>query len=557
MSVHTQISSTSNLLGGFEHTSSLSTSPHDPVVSLGSLCVRSAFGETVQSVADALQTRGALTLKQLTAYIRSNQTEKISLPSIRASLLVLLQHNICTVEYRQRPHPPKHGSSPPMIGFYIYHPQRAVVLLRYAKFIEWTRKVFNSACAVVVETLLLAGRLRTIDVLLQSASSSQDPTITKEVALESFFTLVQNGYIRKSSHLKPTRDDDEGETEWKPEDEEPAKKKQKTTTTTTTSERDEATGEDPVAVSLIKSQHKYGPVLPIDTVWQVNIDIFHELMRAFCLGKMVAELYGNKVHLGGSIVTAALKYRAHVRHTQHGVDEDAGEVVILSPESIVSFLTKGALESLEKMPTGDKDSNLLNALKDLSQLDSPEVLRHVGGREFEVNVPSLLEYLHSRIVHQVVCDRFGETAGRIISIIDQLGWLESDKIAEYAMVPAKDTREILHRLYRARYCDLFSVSAARMPTPSNSIYLWRADRSRLYRSVADDIALALWNIRLRRQHQMEVGKEWVARAQQAHDTDENSHETDRVNYQRFCVGLERLDNAVLQLDETLMIFSSF
>ena len=54
-----------------------------------------------------------------------------------------------------------------------------------------------------------------------------------------------------------------------------------------------------------------------------------------------------------------------------------------------------------------------------------------------------------------------------------------------------------------------------------------------------------------------MGKEWIERAQQAGDTEENDHETDRINYQRFCVGLERLDNAAFQLDETLMVLRDF
>jgi hypothetical protein len=43
---------------------------------------------------------------------------------------------------------------------------------------------------------------------------------------------------------------------------------------------------------------------------------------------------------------------------------------------------------------------------------------------------------------QVVLDSHGEVAARVCSILDAQGHLEADAIAETAMVPAKDTREV-------------------------------------------------------------------------------------------------------------------
>ena len=56
---------------------------------------------------------------------------------------------------------------------------------------------------------------------------------------------------------------------------------------------------------------------------------------------------------------------------------------------------------------------------------------------------------------------------------------------------------------------------------------------------------------------MEVGKDWMDRAKEAGATEENVHEEDKKKYHAFCMGLERLDCACLQLDETLMILKDF
>mmetsp|Transcript_27752 Transcript_27752/g.42711 ORF Transcript_27752/g.42711 Transcript_27752/m.42711 type:complete len:102 (+) Transcript_27752:70-375(+) len=93
--------------------------------------------------------------------------------------------------------------------------------------------------------------------------------------------------------------------------------------------------------------------------------------------------------------------------------------------------------------------------------------------------------------------------------------------------------------------------------PSNAIYLWYFNKARTEATVRGNVATALCNIRLRRQHEIEVGKEWIERAREAGETDENDHELDKANYNRFCLGLRRLDDAAIRLDETLMVLTDF
>merc|ERR1740130_943198 len=110
------------------------------------------------------------------------------------------------------------------------------------------------------------------------------------------------------------------------------------------------------------------------------------------------------------------------------------------------------------------------------------------------------------------------------------------------MVPAKDTRELLHRLYRDRYIDLFNVNQGKQHNPNSMIYLWGYSRPRFTRNAADNVCIALCNIRLRRQHEVEVGKDWIERAREAENELENENELDKLMFSRFCQGLERLDN---------------
>lgn len=115
----------------------------------------------------------------------------------------------------------------------------------------------------------------------------------------------------------------------------------------------------------------------------------------------------------------------------------------------------------------------------------------------------------------------------------------------------------MHRLYREHYIDLFNINQGKSHNPNSMFYLWTLTKPRTLRKVTDNVCSALCNIRLRRQHEVEVGKDWIERAKEAGAADENENEADKLNYTRFCLGLERLDSAALQLDETLMVLMDY
>jgi DNA-directed RNA polymerase III subunit RPC3 len=117
--------------------------------------------------------------------------------------------------------------------------------------------------------------------------------------------------------------------------------------------------------------------------------------------------------------------------------------------------------------------------------------------------------------------------------------------------------QVLHTLYRENYINLFNLNQGKQHNPASMFYLWEISRPKSLRNVTDSVCVALLNMRLRRQHEVEVGKDWIERAKEAGATDENDNDADKLNYTRFCQGLERLDNAALQIDETLMVLKDY
>jgi DNA-directed RNA polymerase III subunit RPC3 len=377
--------------------------------------------------------------------------------------------------------------------------------------------------------------------------------------VDAFLKMVQGGFLERVKPLKGPDDDEEEDDEGETEFEAPKRPAKRVKIVVAEKTGAAVMDEDPAVVSLLQSQGHYKAALPLDAVWRINHAMFHDTSRAFSLGRFVAERYGTKVQSAGSLVTAALRFRAnqdHAKAADNGGIEPQWQTTTFTPDDMKQYLPKPVLQNMEKK-VGGVDLNLSKAWQQLAELEAPLVVHRVGSDMFEIAVQSLLTCLHERLFHQIIHDRHGEVAARIVSILTKQGWLESDALAVEAMVPAKDTREFLHQLYRSNYIDLFQLTTSRQHNPATTIYLWKIDRPKLVRKATENVALALWNIRLRREHEVEVGKGWIERAQRTDDTDENEHATDRLNFEKFRLGLERLDCAAQQLDETLMVLQDF
>lgn len=591
----------------FNQTSQMSTSPHDPLLSLASNCVRDFFGPTVQIVADGLFFRGSpCTLSQLLATLRDKcrqkvysqervrllgekvasrlQNQTLQLEPIKAALLVLVTHSIVKVIVKR-----EKGK---LVYRYEMDRKRSRLLPRYPRYVEYAKKALDNMAAALVEELFVQGRMRTVDAILKTVervksleaeaageeeegddeAAAEDKakarTESIQAVLDSFKRLTQAGFLEQIPKLDEEdkkENPDLGEFEFEGATEEPPTKKAKIQEPEDNVILEEP--EDPTIVNLLKG-NLYKNVLPRHAVWRVNVDMFHESLRAFIMGRLVAERYGHKVQSAGSMVTAALKYMGHRRHADKSEDTE----LTFDAASIIRFIPKSVLQGLEKKrktqaATTNKSvsvvSQVARSLQQLSSFKAPVCVLEVetGAKpedsRFEICTTRMVQYLQQRIANQIVRDRHGEVAARVVAILLLNGHLEADSLAEAAMVPAKDIREILHRLYRCKYIDLFTLNQSRTHNPGSMIYLWTASSQRMLQIVVENVCTALLNLRLRRQHQVDIGKHWIERAQEEGDMDENDHEADKLNHRKFCLGLERLYNSCLQLDESLMVIQDF
>ena len=661
-----------NAFGGFTHTSPLSNAtsstahPPDPQKALSSNCIRDYFGPVVQTVTDALQSRGPSTLQELVTFIKSHCVkdwneernrliEQINSSSgkgnggkvnmnkargseaagfvtdashIRASLIVLLHHGLLHVsgggskhasnknqtnDEDQKPQKPDPTSSSTHYT-YTFLSERARLLPRFPRYIQHAKSMIDENAAHLVEALLLNGRMTAEDVISHvwgvcknDESDEKEQQQVLVAIVKSFRTLIESGYITTVDPIASNQEllDQQqkandgingGEVEFELNEDgdiSAGKRKRRSRSTSDASRAKKRKSisagnnygddkkDDEQVVSLLSPMRHF---VPAGSVYRANASMFHASMRALVLGRMISELYGEDVpsngkngngslngqnshlNLAGPIITAALRYAAQQEHAPQQLSETEedehirlAELGIFSPGDIVPFLSNETKQLLQTQ-IGGLAQNLSNNLIRMSKLQHPpilseleEALGHSQGGKFEINTRNLLTQLRHRIIHRVVTTHQGVVAARIINILQQRGHCESDIVAEDAMVPAKEAREALHRLHREKYICLSDMHLTKTHNTGTAIYLWNVIPSRMSKTVINYVTTAILNLRLRRQHEVEVGKEWMDRAKDS--TDENDNEEDKKKYQAFCKGLERLDSACLQLDETLMVLN--
>lgn len=476
-----------NQFARFDFTSTLSSIPHDPPVSLASNCIREYFGPTVQLVADCLIARGGQsTLAQLLntieskahpkertderleivrqAGLRPTSAVKAARPSdaaVRASLLVLVQHSLVVVKKTAKEFKASSQNcrAPPRrrtVYTYQMDPDRALILQRYPRLVEFIKKALDETAATLIEELLVQGRMQTVDAIVStveqlhqlkdaaaeaetagtpgepenapsSGSTSNVKTSNRYTArqsvLESFLRLVRGGFIQQVPVLKDPDLDEEFEFGDEQRGQQPQGVKAEDDNSDADSpapaKKQRVDNHDPVEDPAVVSLLRTGPykTLPRNAVWKINIHMIHEQLRAVSLGWLVAERYNHKIQSSGSIVTAALKLAASKRHSSSR-KLDYEDTNLFTVANILRFLPKAVLQNFEKKE-GGVVPNIYNALVELSHFRSPSVVEEMEvapgqpeDAKFQIQTQKLVEYLRDRIVHQVRV-RHGDEVCRI------------------------------------------------------------------------------------------------------------------------------------------------
>lgn len=103
--------------------------------------------------------------------------------------------------------------------------------------------------------------------------------------------------------------------------------------------------------------------------------------------------------------------------------------------------------------------------------------------------------------------RFGGPACRIFRLLLLKGQLEQKQIAEMAMIPVKDTRELLYRLLKVDFVQLQEVARTADHAPARTFYLWRVGHLHVIDRLHNELHRTVAKVRARLKHEADQDAE--------------------------------------------------
>lgn len=193
---------------------------------------------------------------------------------------------------------------------------------------------------------------------------------------------------------------------------------------------------------------------------------------------------------------------------------------------------------------------------------------HLGAPQYSVDLAQLVRAAQLKEVEAVVSQRFGPSACRVFRLLQRKRCMEQKQVAELAMLPVQEAREVLYRMLKDGYVTLQEVAKTADHAPTRTFYLWRVHLPSVLRGVLDHSCQAASNLRHRLKAEMEQEQELLQLLERASASASASGGSSSAPAVQLTASqrqqLERirrvaavLEASLLRLDDVIMLFSSF
>ena len=446
-------------------------------------------------------------------------------------LVVLISHN-CVA--------PLSGETPEHDNLYRINVDTVLHRLRYPRFLLHTKQHMGAVHECLLMELLEHGRAR--DAQCFEAAESKLPKKPKRNVLESAFQeLVEGRFVeRVPAGYQGVVDDDEGDVDMDGDGIDSSDRNKKTSST-----------------SRSDLFHKNA-----DDLWRVNSNEFNRRFRHVACAALVKEKVDESA--GHLLITMLELSRVHEQSVNEERSTPVSEMEILNqiiknPHEF-GFDVEHAKVTLEKM--ANDTSELISVIDDDGHDVEHDVgdVGHdtigVGQKTYCVNMRRIIDLIRMKEIEAVVRERFGGPACRIFRLLIMKRNLEQKQIAEMAMIPVKDTRELLYKLLKAEYVQIQEVARTSDHAPSRTFYLWRVDLLRVVEQVGRELYRATSNLRARLIHELSSEKETLMLLERAQDkTTVPLTSGQRANLVRMRQIATTLESSVQRLDELICFFA--
>ncbi|GAB1604715.1 DNA-directed RNA polymerase III subunit RPC3-like [Argonauta hians] len=504
-------------------------------IKLCKLIIRENFAESAEKVSTVLLESGPCPLKLLANY------SCLKLEQVKKVLAVLITHHIVSFNVNKK-------------GLIEYSIDTKAILarVRFPNYICTSKTLYGDAAELLVEELLHRGEatMETIvskvtERLNDALEASGHPKIASSLVKDKFVSLVQTHFIQRC--LTPVRDTGGRVISLgTPEDpdlchEIPEVNPQR------------RRSESPPSAKAMKISENNA-----DTVyWQVDFDRFHQHFR----DQTIISAMLNKIDKKASEIVRTI---LRVSETNTAVD-----ALVTTPITINEIFANLPKE-LEITKT------ILEQYLSVMCDDSKFVFKaaDAGGGMYEINLYKSLTELCKSHIESVVQERFGSKSLRIFRILMLKQHLEQKQIEEYAMIPAKEVKEIMYNMFADGFLCVTEVSKAPDHAPSRTFFLFRVEIPRVARMLLKRCYQATANVMIRREHEVKEHRRLLDKQQRVEaiiaSLDQNGvDESQKMEVEQTITPAERnqlakvkqdinkLDQCEIQLDSTMFLLENY
>lgn len=197
-----------------------------------------------------------------------------------------------------------------------------------------------------------------------------------------------------------------------------------------------------------------------------------------------------------------------------------------------------------------------------------------GGGMYVVNLHRALANLARATIESVVQERFGSRSARIFRLLLRKRHLEQKQVEDFAMVPAKEAKDMLYTLLSQNLVQLQEVPKTPDYAPSRTFYLYTVNQLATARMLLQNCYKTVANLIERRQFESKESKRLLEKSQrieailaslqasgaepeQLTEVEEMITPPEKQQLESLRLHINKLDSAENQVDETIFLLESY
>uniref|UniRef100_A0A2K5EXK9 DNA-directed RNA polymerase III subunit RPC3 n=1 Tax=Aotus nancymaae TaxID=37293 RepID=A0A2K5EXK9_AOTNA len=502
-------------------------------IKLCSLLLQEHFGEIVEKIGVHLIRTGSQPLRVIA------HDTGTSLDQVKKALCVLVQHNLVSYQVHKR-------------GVVEYEAQcsRVLRMLRYPRYIYTTKTLYSDTGELIVEELLLNGKLTMSTVVKKVAdrlteTMEDGKTMDYAEVSNTFVRLADTHFVQRCPSVPTTENSDPGPPPPAPTlviNEKDMYLVPKLSLIGKGKRRrssDEDAAGEPKAKRPKHTTDNKEPIPDDGIYWQANLDRFHQHFRDQAIVSAVA----NRMDQTSSEIV-----RTMLRMSEITTSSSAAFTQPLSSNEVSFMFLYLSLE---------REGRLFDVGQGLSS-----------------NLHKALASLATATLESVVQERFGSRCARIFRLVLQKKHLEQKQVEDFAMIPAKEAKDMLYKMLSENFISLQEIPKTPDHAPSRTFYLYTVNILSAARMLLHRCYKSIANLIERRQFETKENKRLLEKSQrveaiiasmqatgaeeaQLQEIEEMITAPERQQLETLKRNVNKLDASEIQVDETIFLLESY